>query len=407
MTEAPHDGALAGFRVLDLTRILSGPYCTQMLADHGADIVKVEPPGGDEVRGWGPPFRDGTASYYVGINRNKRVIGLNLGVEEGRAVLLRLIARADALIENFKPGAMAKWGLGYEEVLKAQFPRLIYCKISGFGNTGPLGGRPGYDAAVQAFAGPMSINGTPESGPIRVGTPLVDLAAGYNAAVGILMAAQERSRSGVGQGIEVTLYDSAIALLHPHAANFFMSGKRPQRIGNSHPNIAPYDQYRTTGAPIFLAVGNDRQFARLCAELGAPGMADEPRYRTNADRVGHRHELNADLQKLLADTDGETLAMTLLDLGVPAAPVLEIPEIMEHPHTKHREMVIGDGTYRGTGVPIKLDRTPGRFRHAPRAFGADGRAILREAGFADDEIQRLSAAGVLLETRETAPAAAR
>ena len=389
-----NQGALSGFRVLDLTRILSGPYCTQMLADHGADVIKVEPPGGDEVRTWGPPFRDGTASYFVGINRNKRMVALDLSGEEGREILLKLIEGADALIENYKPGSLKKWGLDYETVLKPRFPKLIYCKISGFGEDGPLGGLPGYDAAVQAIAGPMSINGTEESGPIRVGTPLVDICAGMNAAIGILMAAEERRRSGEGQALEVTLYDTAISLLHPHAANYFMNGKRPKLIGNSHPNICPYDQYKTAGKPVFLAVGNDRQFSRLVTELGRPEMAEDPRYRTNGDRVQHRHELNGDLQALLRETDGETLAMTLVRKGVPAAPVLDIPEIMAHPHTEHRKMVLRQGSYSGTGIPIKMQRTEGALRHAPQPFGRDTEAVLHELGYSADQVRDLLQKGI-------------
>jgi len=399
MTESPSSGALAGLRVIDLTRVLGGPYGTQALADHGADVIKIEPPQGDEVRDWGPPFRDGAASYYVGVNRNKRAMALDLGVPEGREVLLRLLETADVLIENYKTGTFEKWGIGYDAVLKRRFPRLIHCKISGFGADGPLGGFPGYDAVVQAMSGLMSINGSPDSGPVRVGTPLVDLGTGLNAAFAVMMALFERGKSGLGQYIDVPLYDVAVSLLHPHAANYLMSGAPPKRTGNAHPNITPYDTYATRTGDIFLAVGNDRQFQRLVAELAAPYLAVDPRFATSADRNANRPALTALLADLLADREAGPMAEKLLALGVPAGAVLTIPEVMDHAHTKHREMVVADGEYRGTGVPITFQRTPARAPTKPQAFGASGRAVLSEAGFSEAEITALAASGVLVESR--------
>ena len=392
-------GALAGVKVIDLTRILSGPYGSQILADHGADVIKVEPPSGDETRDWGPPFRDGTASYFVGVNRNKRSIALDLTRPEGRDVLFRLLADADVLFENFKTGQLQKWGMDYETELKPRFPRLIYCQISGFGPDGPLGGLPGYDAAVQASSGLMSINGSPESGPVRLGTPIVDLGTGLNAVMGILMAMIERQKSGLGQHVECSLYDVGISLLHPHGANYFMSGEAPKLLGNSHPNICPYDQYKTRTRPIFLAVGNDGQFRRLCECLGIPEVPSDPRFKSNRERVANRPALNAIIQDLLLQHDGPALATRLLDMGVPVGPVQSIPEVMEDPHTKHREMVIEMDGYRGTGIPLKFDRTPGRARTVPPAFGADGQAILAEHGFTAEEIDGLKAQGILHDQR--------
>ena len=391
--------ALDGIRIVDLTRVLGGPYGTQLLADHGASVVKIEPPQGDETRDWGPPFRGDMSSYFAGVNRNKRSLGLDLGQARGREVLMRLLEGADALVENFKTGTLEKWGIGYDQTLGARFPRLIHCRISGFGADGPLGGLPGYDAAIQACAGIMSINGRPESGPVRVGTPIVDLGAGLIAANAILMALLERARSGTGQFVEVTLYDSALSLLHPQAANWFMSGKTPGLIGDSHPNISPYDQYPTATCNVFLAVGNDRQFARLCAELGAPEMAEDARFRTNSERLTNRAALNAEIRRRLAAIDGEALCDRLLRLGVPAGPVRDIPTAMNHPHTAHREMVVALGAYRGTGIPIKFGRTPGEVRTPPPAFGADGAEVLAEAGFSADEIAALEGEGIVLTTR--------
>jgi len=393
------DGTLAGFKVIDLTRVLGGPYCTQILGDHGAEVIKIEPPQGDETRDWGPPFRDQTASYYVGVNRNKRTMALDFTQDAGREVLLRLLEDADVLIHNLKWGTLEKWGLGYEEVLQPRFPRLIYCHISGFGGDGPHGGRPGYDAVVQAMSGLMGVNGTPETGPLRLGTPMVDLGAGLNAAIGILLAVHERQRSGRGQSVEVTLYDAGVALLHPQAANWFMSGRTPAPIGNAHPNVSPYDQFPTATRPIFLAVGNDRQFRWLCDELQAPDLADDPRFRDNAGRVVNRDALRQALVRLLAGHDGQALADRLLARGVPAGAVLTIPEVMNHPHSAARSMVVEDGAYRGTGVPIKFGRSGTAAASAPRPFGADGRAILAEAGYAPAEIDALAEAGILVERR--------
>lgn len=368
MTQAA-TGALAGIRVVDLSRILGGPYCGQILGDHGADVLKIEPPQGDDTRAWGPPFRDGVASYYFGLNRNKRVMRLDLAQPAGRDVLLALLADADVLVENFKTGTLEKWGLGYD-ALCDRFPRLIHCRVSGFGADGPLGGLPGYDAAVQAMTGIMSVNGNAEGEALRVGLPVVDMVTGMNAALGVMLALHERQRSGRGQFVEAALYDSGLALLHPHAANWFMDGKTPGRTGNAHPNIYPYDTMATATEPIFLAVGNDRQFRMLCQHLGVPALADDERYGTAGARSVNRGTLKAELEALLRGHDGKALAEALVRAGVPCAPVLSVPDALEHPHTRHRGMVVEmDGGYRGLGAPVKLSRTPASYRHPPLTEG--------------------------------------
>ncbi|ODV44392.1 carnitine dehydratase [Cupriavidus sp. UYMMa02A] len=362
-------GALAGIRVVDLSRILGGPYCGQILGDHGADVLKVEPPQGDDTRTWGPPFKDGVASYYFGLNRNKRVMKLDLTAEADRSVLLALLEDADVLVENFKTGTMEKWGLGYD-TLSQRFPRLVHCRVSGFGADGPLGGLPGYDAAVQAMAGLMSINGEAEGDALRVGLPVVDMVTGMNAALGVLLALQERERSGRGQFVEAALYDSGLSLLHPHAANWFMSGKTPVRTGNAHPNIYPYDTVATGTDPIFLAVGNDRQFRILCEYLQVPGLADDERYATAGGRSVNRVALKAELEARMREMDGKVLVDTLVAAGVPCAPVLSVPDALQHPHTVHREMVVEmEGGYKGLGAPVKLSRTPATYRFAPLTEG--------------------------------------
>lgn len=394
-------GALSGVKVVDLTRVLGGPYCTMILADHGATVVKVEPPQGDETRDWGPPFReDGESAYFQGVNRNKRSIGLDLSTDAGKDVLARLLADADVLIENFKPGTLEKWGLGYDDVLAKRYPKLVHCRVTGFGATGPLGGFPGYDAVIQAMSGMMSVNGAPASGPVRVGTPMVDMGTGLNAAIAILMALLERARSGQGQTLDVTLYDSAVALLHPQGNNYLMSGKEPAITGNAHPNIYPYDTFRCQDKDIFLAVGNNGQFRRLTEALGAPELADDSRFKDNRDRSTNRDALKNALEERLADRACDALAMELLQKGVPAGPVNSIPEVMEHPHTIHRQMRVQDGEgYNALGVQAKLSRTPGGARRAPPFFGQDTRSVLEDVGYGAEEIDRLLADGVALTER--------
>jgi len=401
MSQTDSGGALAGIKVIDLTRVLGGPICTQMLGDHGAEIIKIEPPQGDETRGWGPPFRGETASYFIGVNRNKRAAAVDLSRSEGREVLLRLLRTADVLVENFKTGTLERWGIGYDQLLKDRFPRLIHCRVSGFGADGPLGGYPGYDAVVQAMAGLMSINGEPDGAPLRVGTPVVDLTSGLNATIAILLALQERQRSGRGQFVEATLYDSAITLLYPYSANWLLSHQPPKRTGNAHPNVSPYDQFRTKTRRIFLAVGNDRQFARLCDEIARPDLPQNPLFRRNADRVTNRAALRRELEAVLADIDGEALALRLLDKGVPCGPVLDVPDVINHPHTRHRGMVAELGEYSGIGNPVKLTRTPASVRRPPPEFGSANREILAEAGYSQSEIDALIASGVVSEERRS------
>jgi formyl-CoA transferase len=396
---AKSPGALAGLKVVDLTRVLGGPYCTMILSDHGAEVIKIEPPQGDEVRDWGPPFHDGDASYFIGINRNKRSLALDIGKPEGKAVLLRLLEGADVLIENFKPGAMEKWGLGYAADLAPRFPGLIHCRISGFGADGPLGGLPGYDAILQAMTGLMSVNGDANTGPMRLGTAVVDMGTGLYSAIGILMALQERTRSGVGQYLDMTLYDCGMALLHPQAANYFLNGKRPTGTGNPHPNLVPYDKFPTRTCEIFIASGNNGQFRKMCEIIGRPDMADDPRFASNAERNVNRDALREQLAAAFVEQDGNELALKLIRGGVPAGPVLPVDEATAAPHTAHREMVTELGWYRGLGTPIKLSRTPGGTRATPPSFGEHGAEILAQHGYSAEQIAELAASGVVLRER--------
>ena len=392
-------GALSGIKIVDLTRVLSGPYATQILADHGAEVLKVEPPLGDEVRDWGPPFYEGNASYFIGLNRNKRSIGIDLRKPEGRVILMRLLEDADIVFENFKTGQMEKFGLGYEDVLKKEFPKLIYCRISGYGADGPLGGFPGYDAVIQSAAGWFSVNGTADSGPTRVGIPMVDMGTGLYSTIAMLMALEERSRSGKGQFIDMTLYDCAVSLLHPYLANYLLSDKIPQVTGNQHPNIAPYDKYPTKTGDIYIACGNNRQFLGLCQVLDQPELADDPRFKDNGDRSQNRDALTDVLRLAMVNEDGEDLCARLLANNVPAGAVNDIAQVMSHPHTAHRSMNAELDWYRGAGTPIKFSRTPGSLKSPPPKFGVHSREIMLAHGYSEGEIERMIGDGVVVEER--------
>lgn len=371
----PTSGALRGIRIVDLSRVLAGPYCSQILGDHGANVIKVEPPQGDETRNWGPPYAGDTSAYFSGLNRNKRGIVLDLKQPAAREALAVLLDEADVLLENFKPGTLEAWGLSVDD-LAARFPRLVHCRVSGFGADGPLGGRPGYDAAIQAVTGLMSINGELNGPPTRIGVPIVDMVTGLNAVVGILLALQSRARSGLGQFVDVSLYDCAVSVLHPHAANTLSTGQAPVRSGNAHPNIVPYDLFRTRCGDLFLAVGNDSQFTKLCSRLGHPELAADSRFARNSDRSTNRLELRQALEELLADQEAGPFAETLMQDGVPCGAVHDVQQALTHPHTVHRGLVLEEGDYRGIASPIKLSRDPPALRRPPPAFGQHNLEIL-------------------------------
>ena len=372
-------GALEGLKVVDLSRVLAGPLCAQMLADHGAEVVKVEPPQGDETRHLGPPFdANGEAAYFGAVNRGKRAITLDLSQPDGRAALEALLVDADVLVENFLPGTLERWGLGYEAVLRERHPRLIYCTISGFGADGPLGGLPGYDAVLQAMCGAMSINGTPESGPTRVGIPIVDYVTGYNALTGILLALTARHRSGRGQRVEATLFDTALSLLVPHAANWLSSGHTPGRLGSAHPNIAPYDKFQAGDGELFLGIVNDGQFRRFCREIGREDLAADPRFATNPARVQHRAELRAEIERVLAAFKVEEICGALMRNGVPAGAVNTVPQAFAQPHVAHRRMLIEQNGHRAPGIPVKLADTPGAPSRPPPKVNQHGQQILAD-----------------------------
>ena len=389
-------GALAGLRVVDLSRVLAGPMCAQMLADHGADVVKVEPPGGDDTRTLGPPFdRNGDASYFGALNRGKRCIAVDLSTPRGRDVLERLLADADVLIENFLPGTLEKWGISHDGWIAERFPRLVHCSISGFGANGPLGGLPGYDAVLQALCGLMSVNGDPASGPTRIGVPIVDHLTAYTALSAILLALQSRHATGRGQHVEATLFDAALSLLVPHGANYFESRREPGLLGSAHPNIAPYDRFACGDGDIFLGIMNRGQFERFCAVVERPALARDARYADNAQRLAHRDALRAEIEGAIRPMARQTLCDALMAAGVPAAPVHSVSEAFAQPHARHRGMVVEREGYTGIGLPARLDNTPGSPGADPRPFNADAVGVLQALGFSPAEIDRLQDDGIV------------
>ena len=388
-------GSLDGVVVVDASRVLAGPLSGQILGDHGAEVIKVESAEGDDTRAYGPAAVGDAAPYYLGLNRNKKDIAIDLAANGGIELLFTLLESADVFIENFKMSTWRKWGVDDLGEIGMRFPRLIHCRVSGFGEDGVYGGLPGYDAALQAMSGLMSVNGGPDEDPTRVGIPLVDTCTGMYAAMGILLALHERGRSGKGQMLEVTLYDTALAMLHPHVSNVLYGGSAP-RTGNGHPNIVPYDLFPTATVNLFVAIGNDRQFSTLCAELGDTALSDNALYRTNRERVKNRDDLRRRLCELLSRHDGLRLFDRLMSLGVPCAPVLSVEQALAQAHTGTREMRVELGSYKGAGIPIKLSRTPGSVRLPPPRIGEHSAEVLARIGCADQEISKLLDSGVVL-----------
>ena len=395
----PSSGALSGYRIVDLTRVYAGPACTQMLADAGADVIKIEPPQGDETRDWGPPVAPDVSAYYWGLNRNKRNIALDLSREDARAIVLRLLESADVLIDNFKLGTMEAWGLGYEATLARRFPRLVHCTISGFGTEGPLAGYPGYDAVVQGFAGIMSINGEPNREPLKTPFPVVDMATGLYASSAILMALVERERSGKGQHIDLSLYDVGLTLMHPISTTWTFDGKNPKASGNVYAAIAPYGIYASKDKPVLTGAGNDDAFRKLCAVIGCPTLADDERFAGNRKRVENRAALDAEIGRVIAQHDGESISLALMRGGVAAGVVQTVADAFGHPQTVANKMLVEVGGKKVIGSPIRLSRTPMRMNRLPGSFGADTAEVLRELGCDAAAIEKLEADGAVYQQR--------
>jgi crotonobetainyl-CoA:carnitine CoA-transferase CaiB-like acyl-CoA transferase len=395
------EGALSNIRVIDLSRILAGPYCTMLLADYGAEVIKIEQPGsGDGTRQWGPPWIGGESAYYMSANRNKYSLTVDLKTPEGRTIVTQLASRADVLVENFKPGGTKKLGLDYE-TLAADNPGLVYCSITGYGQTGPYRERPGYDFIIQAEGGLMSITGPADGEPHKVGVAIVDITSGLFAANAILAALHERERSGRGQFIDVALLDSQIGWLANVAHNYFAGNQPPRRYGNAHPNIVPYETFPTAGGYIALAIGSDAQFQHFCRAVERPDLWTDERFQTNAGRVNYRQDLVARLQALFRSRPTEAWLELLHSTGIPAAPINDIPTILGDPHVAERAMVQEvkhprAGTVKLLGPVAKLSRTPALINRAPPLLGADTERVLREQlGYSADEIESLRQAGAI------------
>lgn len=395
-------GALPGIRVIDFTTMVAGPLAAQILGDFGADVIKVESIHGEDGRRLGAGrYREDSTTYFAGMHRNKRAIGLDLAQPAGREVMLGLLADADVLIQAVKPGTMEKWGLGYDSDLKGRFPKLVVCRITGFGEKGTLGGLMGYDPLAQAYSGVLSMNGPADGDAMRLGVSAVDAATGLYAAIGILTALHERNASGEGQCIDLCLLDAAYTLMHPFTVHALMAGVKPRRMGSRHPDTVPTDLYPTVDGAVMICILNDRQFVKLCEICGLDEIGADPRYRTSQNRGRHAEFLFGAFRASLATRRKHEIAMRLLRAGVPAAPVLDVNEALAHPHVAEHEMVMeGAHGYRAVGNPLKLRRTPAALRRVPPKLGEHTRDILREAGLSDDRIDALAAAGVVSVGRQ-------
>lgn len=409
-TGDPVKGPLSHLKILDLSRILAGPWATQLLADLGARVIKVESLRGDDTRAWGPPFMEdnegsqGDAAYFTCCNRNKESICIDFAQAEGAALVKRLIAQADVVVENFKVGGLAKYGLDYAS-LKVENPSLVYCSVTGFGQSGPYAHRSGYDFLIQGMGGLMSItgqpDGTPGAGPVKVGVAIADQFTGMYAATSILAALAHRDRTGEGQHIDCSLLDCQVAMLANQGANWLVGGQVPTRMGNNHPNLVPYRVYGVSDGHIIITCGNDQQFRRLCDALGMHELASDPRFEKNAGRVDNRTELEALLEDRLSSlTRDETISL-LETAGVPCGPIHDLPEVYADPHIQARQLVIPsireDGTEISTvAYPARFSATPPSYRRAPPTLGASTQAVLgSDLGLEQPEIEKLLRAGII------------
>ncbi len=373
---------LNGIRVLDLSRVLAGPYCTMVLGDLGAEVIKVEPPEGDETRGWGPPFAGGESAYYLCVNRNKRDIVINLKTDEGKSILRELAMQSDVLVENFRPGTLQKFGLDFE-TLHAFNPKLIYCSITGFGQTGSMKDKPGYDFMIQASGGLMSITGEPDGEPMKTGVAVVDLFAGQNAIIAILAALQARTLTGEGQHLDIALFDSQLGWLANVASNYLISGKLPKRHGNAHANIVPYQSFQASDGWFAIAVGNDRQFVRLCDLLGKPELAADEKFATNSARVQNREEIIVLLASIFKAASVSEWLEKLDEAEIPCGPINNFEQVFSMPQVEERGMLVKMnhptiGELPLVGSPLKMSATPVEYRLPPPLMGEHTEEILRE-----------------------------
>lgn len=386
--------------VLDLSRVLSGPVCTMLLGDMGAEVVKVEPPpAGDDSRLWGPPFIGGISTYFLSINRNKQSLGLNLKSDAGIEILWKLVDQADVLVENFRPGVLEKLGFGYEKVAKRN-ARLVYCSISGFGQTGPYRNRPGYDVIAQGESGIMDLTGYPDRPPVKMGASLADIVTGLYAFQGVLLALLARQRTGKGQYIDISLLDCMVSTLAYQALIYFATGTSPKRMGTRHPSIVPYECFEVKDGFVNIAVTNQKQWTNFCVALGFPQIASDPRFEKMSERLTHYDELKPIIDDALSRLTRSEVIRRLDEVGIPAGPVNTVAETLEDRQVKAREMVAElthpeYGPLKLLGIPIKLSDTPGQLETAPPRFGEHNRAILGQLGYTSGTIAELFQTGVV------------
>jgi len=394
-------GTLDGITVVDFSRVLAGPYCTMLLADMGADVIKIEQPGkGDDTRAWGPPYLGDQSGYYLAVNRNKRGIAIDLKSDAGRQIALDLVRNADVVVENFRVGVMEKLGLGYDE-LRAIKPDLIYCSISGFGRSGPYSSRPGYDLIAEAMSGFMSVTGEPDGVGMRAGVAIGDVTTGMMASNMILAALLHRERTGEGQLVEAALLDTIVGWLINANLYYLITGENQPRTGNAHALVVPYQEFQAADLPMIITAGNDRLFAALCATIDRPDLPEHPRFRTNSDRIANRAELAALIEAELARKPAAEWAELLEAAGVPSAPINTMAEVFADPHVLARDMLVEVehatlGSIQLPGVPMKFSATDAAVRTAPPVLGQHTREVLRERCAMDDAaIDVLAAAGVV------------
>jgi formyl-CoA transferase len=384
---------LQNIRVLDLSRVLAGPYCTMVLGDLGAEVIKVEPPEGDETRGWGPPFAGGESAYYLCVNRNKRGMVVNLKTEEGKAILRELAKQSDVLVENFRPGTLKKFGLDYEALHELN-PKLVYCSISGFGQTGHLKDMPGYDFMIQAMGGIMSITGEPEGEPMKVGVAVADLFAGQNAVIAILAALQARVVMGEGQFLDISLFESQLGWLANVASSFLISGNLPKRYGNAHANIVPYQSFRAKDGWFVITIGNEKQYEALCSLIGKPELVTDPRFSSNSERVQNRTEL-IDILNPLFITKTVSDWLSLMEGKFPCGPINNFEQVFSMPYVKEREMLVTMdhptiGALPLVGSPLKMGGTPVSYRIPPPLMGEHTMIVLKDLlGYSDERLREL------------------
>jgi len=393
---------LDGITVVDLTQALAGPYCTMLLGDLGADVIKIERPGtGDQSRGWGPPFLEGESAYFLSCNRNKRSLTLNLATEEGQRIMHQLLERADVFVNNLpRQSSLEKYGLD-APTWQERNPRLIHCSITGFGRTGPYANRGGYDVLAQGMSGTMALTGEPDGDPMRFPTPIADITAGIYAVIGILAALLARERTGQGQALDIALLDSQITWLCNVAGSYFATGKRPPRLGNLHPNIVPYQPFRARDKFFIVAVGSERLWQRFCQALGLEGtLMNEPRFATNADRIKHREQLASLLQPIFLQEDAAHWLELLSGAGIPCGPINHVDEALSDPQVLARQMIVElehplIGVVKSLGCPIVLSATPVSYRLPPPLLGQHTEEILAGLGYGPADVERLRAKGVV------------